>query len=113
METSLSLLTNLSVDGVDEFIDIAAAGDGRNLGNHCGIGFFGEDAVIDRRDLCQPGGEVLPDGLPAEELVAGLEGFAFASRQEGAQSPLVDQDFLVEVDVLGPDGGQEIDGLFL
>jgi len=44
---SLSLLTNLSVDGGDDLIDIAAAGDGRDLCHGRCIGFLGEDAVVD------------------------------------------------------------------
>ena len=38
----------------------------------------GEDAVVDGRNLREPVGEVLPDRLAAEEVVAGLVGLAFA-----------------------------------
>src|SRR5687767_1407369 len=63
--TSLSSLRRLSVDGLDGSVEVAALGDGRQLGGNRGVDFGREDAVVDVRNLGDPVREVLPHGLAA------------------------------------------------
>ena len=75
---------------------------------NCRIGFIGEDAIVDRRNLSKPIGEVLPNWFSAKKGVTGFKGIAFTCWQEGTKCALADQDLLVEVDVLAPDLGEEV-----
>src|SRR4029079_2680391 len=74
-----------------------------------GVDLGGKGAVVDRRDLGLPVGEVGPHRLTAGERVGGLVGVAWAGREPGAEGALTDEDLLVEVLVTGPDGLEEID----
>ncbi len=77
---------------------------------HGGVGFTRVHAVVHARNLGHPVAEALPDLVAAEERIGCGVGFAAARSGQRADGAAAIQNALVEVDVLGPDFVQEVDG---
>src|SRR3569623_3406123 len=80
----LHLLGGLVVDGLERVVNAAALGDRRELRDDGGVDLGGEGAVVDRRNLRLPIGEIGPDRLAAKEGVRRLVGVASAGSEPGA-----------------------------
>ena len=104
----LHLLLQLRVDCFNCIVNRTTFDQSWNLRRYSSIGFIGESAVIDPRNLAEPSGEILPCGFAAKERVTGFLSIAVAGRQEGTKRTLAHQDLLVEIGILAPFIGQEI-----
>ncbi|WDR01763.1 hypothetical protein PSQ19_13585 [Devosia algicola] len=106
----MNLLTELAVDGLERIVDAATIGDGGQLSLDRSTCFGREGAIVDRRHFAEPIGEVLPDWLATKEVVARFVSVTVARCQQRANGALIDEDALIEVDITGPDGLEEVDG---